>query len=58
MQRPVKCGYHCLEDVESAADHPEIGNIIIHGIAPVGRGNALNPSRWTTFYLLNFRKRY
>lgn len=32
MQQPAKCGYHCLEDVESAADHPETGNIIIHGI--------------------------
>lgn len=45
MEWPVLCGYHCLKDVEPATEHPEIGNIIIHCIAPLVRENALNPTR-------------
>ena len=58
MEWPVVCGYHCLKDVEPATEQPETGNIIIHCITPLVRGNALNPTRGATFFLLSFRKSY
>lgn len=50
MEWLVIYAYHCLENVQSATEYTDTSNTIINCTEPLIRWNALNLSRWATFY--------